>query len=525
MPLFQRGTHFAGHVIVRLLGSGRMAEVYEVIAPDGRRRALKVFKHDAPLDAKPQARLGQEGEALATIEHVNVVRFFDAGVDHGRVWILLELVEGLDLRRLVTDAGGALPVERAVRIVRQACEGVAAAHRLGILHRDLSPENILVAADDVAKVADFGSAKLAGYGVKTTSEQDVASSLYMAPEYMTSRVAEERSDVYSVGLVLYEILAGAHPIASRTAPAMEICRRQLAHEPAPLASVLRDVPGDLSDLVQRVTAKDPARRGSMGEMAEGLAVVLQRMLVQRRAAARSLPLPNREAALALTELAMPAFGGGGTISMAAFPATAASNRASSAQPASGSPSLDVSPSERTPSDASGNAASSHVEAAREASPPPAPRGVPATLRSAWQPAIAPARTPVSPHVAIIDRASSTERASTAVPVERSTTSPRESARTWPRVLVGISAVLAIGLLATGWLVAGRASGTTTATATPSPAASPSTTLPPPSASARPSQPPAATTSTPVQSVSPSPSTAKAPPRPRVMPPPSRRPLP
>ncbi|MFT3767401.1 MAG: protein kinase [Minicystis sp.] len=162
MPLFQRGTHFAGHVIVRLLGTGRIAEVYEVVAPDGRLRALKVFKLDAPLSAKAQARLGQEGEAVATIEHVNVVRFFDAGVEQGRVWILLELVEGPDLRRLVEDAGGALPIERAVRIVRQACEGVTAAHRLGILHRDLSPENILVAADDVAKVADFGSAKLRG---------------------------------------------------------------------------------------------------------------------------------------------------------------------------------------------------------------------------------------------------------------------------------------------------------------------------------------------------------------------------
>ena len=169
--MFERGTHFAGHVIVQLLGAGRIAEVYEVVAPDGARLALKVLKiDDTPLDAKPNARLGQEGEAIATIEHVNVVRFHDAGRDAGRVWILLELVHGPDLWQLVRDAGGTLPPARAVSLVRQVCEGVAAAHALGILHRDLTPGNILVAPGDLAKVADFGSAKLERGSVKTTSE-------------------------------------------------------------------------------------------------------------------------------------------------------------------------------------------------------------------------------------------------------------------------------------------------------------------------------------------------------------------
>lgn len=508
MPLFQRGTHFAGHVIVRLVGTGRVAEIYEVIAPDGRRRALKVFKHDAPLDAKPQARLGQEGEAVAIIEHVNVVRFFDAGVDHGRVWILLELVDGPDLRRLVDEAGGALPAERAVRIVRQACEGVAAAHQLGILHRDLSPENILVTADDLAKVADFGSAKLARHGVKTTSEQDIASSLYMAPEYMTSRVAEPRSDVYSMGLVLYEILAGAHPIAPRTATAMEICRRQLGHVPPPLAALGRDVPGDLSDLVQRVISKEPAHRGSMRDMADGLAVVLQRLHVQRRAAARSLPLPNRDLGVALTEPAMPVFGAGGTMSMAAIPAsTAPSHEASSnAGHAIAAPAV----------------APSRLETVRDALPPPAPSGpfalapprpsvstgpagTPSTLRSPWDPAPAPAAL----FLATSERASSAERASTGVPVERPAPPPRGASRAWLRVLGAVIAVVALGVLGAGWLLAGRAS-TAPAFAPPPPTVSASP--PPSSATARSSAAPTAATS------------ASAPGRP-ALPPRPRRPRP
>jgi serine/threonine protein kinase len=190
MPFFERDTHFAKHVIVRLLGVGRTAEVYEVVAPDGEHRALKVSKPGLPLPSKPQIRLGQEGEAIASIEHVNVVRFYDAGVEDGRVWLLLELVVGPNLQQLVELCGGTLAVERAVSLVRQACEGVAAAHALGILHRDLKPENILVAAGDRALVADFGSAHVGTLGVKTTArEQDLSSSLYTAPERMLKQCA------------------------------------------------------------------------------------------------------------------------------------------------------------------------------------------------------------------------------------------------------------------------------------------------------------------------------------------------
>jgi len=474
MPLFQPGTNVARHRILRLIGSGRVAEVYEVIAPDNRRRALKIIKDDLPLSSKKQARLGQEAEAFASIEHPNVVRFFDAGVDHGRVWILLELVEGVDLRRLADQAGGALPVERAVRIVRQACEGVDAAHQLGILHRDLSPENILVAADDVAKVADFGSAKPTAYGVKTTSEQDVASALCKAPEFARSGVAEARSDVYSMGLVLYEIIAGAHPIAPRSANVMQIVARQLGHEPPPLAALGRDVPGDLSYLVENALAKDPVRRCTMRELADGLAVVLQRLNVQRRAAARSLPLPDREPRLALTEPAMPAFPSGGTMPMAVFTAPAASSHdpPSEAQPAPVAASS-------TPA---GAAPAIAAATGRDALPPPAPSQVPATMRSAWQPPSPPAPAPLP--AAANGASTLAERASTSVPVERSAPPPLASTRPRRHVLALALPALALGLAAAGWLLLGRAAITPLA-APPPPAVSASAPPPPaaPSSSA------------------------------------------
>jgi serine/threonine-protein kinase len=352
--ILRPGTRFGSFTLGKLLGSGRVADVFEVISSKGERFALKVLREALPLDAKPQARLGQEAEILATLDDLNVVRYFDSGVDLGRVWILVELVEGADLRQLVNAAGGALPVEQAVRIVRQVCEGVAAAHALGVLHRDLAPENILVGVHDFTKVADFGSAKPAKYGVKTTTEQDLASFFYIAPEYLKSHIAWPAGDVYSVGVLLYEILAGGNPIALPDLSMIDICRRHLSFVPPPLDTLERDIPGDLSALVQRAMAKDPASRPTMREMADRLAVILDRLTVQRRAGARSLPLPNREPGLAMTELDMPAFHLGATMPLAGV--------------------MDRPPSPSYGGQAPPGAAAPDPDAGRTALPPPAPSG-------------------------------------------------------------------------------------------------------------------------------------------------------
>ena len=387
--MFTRVTHIADHRLLRLLGEGSSAEVYEVLTPDGDRRALKLLKGDlAPaFVSKLQARLGQEGEAIAMIEHVNVLRFHDAGLEQGRVWLLLELVDGPDLRTLAERNGGTLPLVRALRLVRQAGEGVAAAHALGILHRDLRPENLLIADGDVVKVADFGSAKLEGWGVKTTAEQAIGSSLYRAPESLHRGGARPESDVYALGLVLYELLTGAHPIAALAATPIQICRLQMTYAPPPLGSLGRDFPGDLSELVQQALSKDPACRPTMRAFTDALAVVLRRLQAPQRAVARGLALPNRELALARTEQAMPAVGPHGTMPMPAFPAL---------------PAIAADADQR-----------SALDPGRSALLPPAPSGAiaprslpggAATLRSAVAPAGA--------------RISDGERASTHVPVER-----------------------------------------------------------------------------------------------------------
>lgn len=293
------GTYVGEARILGVLGSGSVATVYDVLHGSAR-RALKVVDGTIVGESSTvRARLIQEGEAIAMIEHVNVVRWYSSGIDGERVWILLERVEGRNLRELVAAEGGRLALQRAVSLARHACEGLAAVHRKRIVHRDMKPKNILVTSDDVVKVADFGSAKLPGWGVKTTNARRLTSSLYKSPELWQGAPLDGRCDVYAMGLILYEAIAGVHPVVSPTANMLTMCERHLRYEPPPLA-MMTDVPADLSDLVAQAIAKDPARRCTMRALSQGLDRALDRLLATRRAAARNVPLPNRPPALALT---------------------------------------------------------------------------------------------------------------------------------------------------------------------------------------------------------------------------------
>jgi serine/threonine-protein kinase len=394
------------------------------------------------------ARLVQECEVIVAISHAHVVRLYASGVCHERVWLLLDLVDGPDLGRLARDAGGFLPVERAVGIVRQACEGVAAAHARQIIHRDLGPGNILVAADDLVKVADFGSAKLKSWGVKTTNEQDVASMLYMAPEYAKGH-AEPRSDVYAMGVVLYEILTGAHPVVPYPATPIDIVERHVLYEPPPLAALGRGFPSDLSDLVQKAMSKDPAGRPSMRVLAERLAEVHHRLLAPRRAEVLRGLVPGRDKRLHTT------------VPMSAVHA-----------PQVPPPGED-----------------------RAALPPPAPP--PALDRRPARPAAIPRTVPLerfAPHPAAPSLPP--ERPSTTVPVARATPTmrsasldPKPRARALRAWLAGVGALLLFGLAAAWWVFLGPSGAPASASSGPPPA--PSAAVPSASASAQhPKAPPA-----------------------------------
>jgi hypothetical protein len=411
MPLLRPGAHFARHQIRRFLGTGEVADVYEAIDPDYRRCALKVLAGEV-LDPKVCARFLQEAQALVRIDHAHVVRWHDVGIDdEGRPWSSREMVEGSDLRQLVRDAGGSLPVHRAVRLVRQVCEGMAFVHERGMIHRALRPENILVADGDLAKVTDFHWVKFPRWGVETAN-QEHRSSLYTAPEQSQGRPRKE-SDVYSLGIVLYEVIAGHNPIGSEAMGAMELCKRHIEYEPVPLATVVPEVPSALSALLQKTMAKDPSTRPSMVAFGKALNAVLWDLEAPRRAVAiNRAPLPNRGRGFEPTD-AMPAVGSGGTIPMAAVDPGGAA-------PAKDRPAKD-----------------------RPASLPPAPWQGAHTQRSPSFRAPAPA-LPVPEVLAA-------ERRSTGIPVESAVTRPSRRPRGLGKAVSAVFALLVVGMAVAFWL--------------------------------------------------------------------------
>ena len=157
--LFQSGDLCGGLRIVGFLGAGGFSEVYDAVDAGGARRALKILRSPAG-GASLGASFAAEVEALTRIEHVNVVQVHETGIEEDRVYLVLELVLGVTLGHKMGDPYALAPVDDVVRWIRQACEGVAEAHRVGVIHRDLKPANILVTASGLVKVIDFGVAKL-----------------------------------------------------------------------------------------------------------------------------------------------------------------------------------------------------------------------------------------------------------------------------------------------------------------------------------------------------------------------------
>jgi serine/threonine-protein kinase len=261
------GSRIASYEVVRLIGRGGMSEVYEAIQiGTGRRIALKLLGGRRAEDARYVERLQREGYALARIRHPNVVVVYDAGVSDGQAWIAMDLLEGQSMRDLLLERGR-LPLPQALAYAGAIFDGLEAAHRLGIVHRDMKPENVFLTHDGGLKIVDFGNAKLLNSGLKSTDPHKVfGTAAYMSPEQLGfRRSVGPRSDLYAAGLMLYEMILGRHafsegPDAYDLPPSLELCRLQIEEEPAPLALVEPKIPSFVSDFVARLMAKDPERR-------------------------------------------------------------------------------------------------------------------------------------------------------------------------------------------------------------------------------------------------------------------------
>ncbi len=253
------GTVFAArYEVTALLGKGGMGTVYRAIDRELEDEvALKVLLPDAFDEGSGAAQtLKQEIRLARKITHRNVVRTHDLGEAEGVRFLTMEYVPGTTLRDIL-DRRGVVALGPGLQIAKQLCRGLAAVHEAGIVHRDIKPPNIMVLPNGVVKLMDFGIARAAG-GEDAGDGSTVGTPYYMSPEQARGEAVDERSDIYSVGVVLYEMFTGTRPIGGATPG--EVMRRHVSDAPRPLTELRPDLPALLERLVASCLAKSPDRR-------------------------------------------------------------------------------------------------------------------------------------------------------------------------------------------------------------------------------------------------------------------------
>jgi serine/threonine-protein kinase len=317
------GTVLGGRYrLVELLGQGGMATIYR--ARDGqleRDVAVKVLRSEYGVDPDFVARFRHEAQAVASLNNPGIVAVYDYGTDPAGPYIVMELVDGEDLASIIRRSGP-LPPRQAARVSSQVARAIGAAHDRGLVHRDVKPGNILVTRDGRVKVTDFGIARALAESALTLPGTTLGSVHYFSPEQARGELSTPASDIFSLGIVLYELLTGRRPWEGDSAAAIANARLT---GPVPSPSSARSgVPAALDAIDQKALAQEPGDRfASAAEMADAL----DRYLAEDRAAA--------DAAAAATT-AGPGTGGGAAMGVAGLAAGAATGAAIGAAAAAGS---------------------------------------------------------------------------------------------------------------------------------------------------------------------------------------------
>jgi serine/threonine protein kinase len=263
------GTTVAGYRIEALIGRGGMGAVYRAADERlGRKVALKVIAPELAQDERFRERFLRESQIAASLDHPHVIPIYQAGEEQGLLFLAMRYVEGTDLARLVAEEG-ALEPRRALDILSQIAEALDVAHEKGLVHRDVKPSNVLIASAagrEHCYLADFGLTKRTGSLSGVSVAGDIVGTLeYVAPEQITGEPLDERSDVYSLGCVLYECFTGQSPFPRATDVAL--LWAHVHEEPTPSSTLRPELPRELDAVLTRALAKEPGRRyRSAGEL-------------------------------------------------------------------------------------------------------------------------------------------------------------------------------------------------------------------------------------------------------------------
>jgi serine/threonine-protein kinase len=252
--------------IQRKLGAGGMADVY--LAEDqelGRRVAIKILNSRHGNDDQFIERFRREAKNAAALNHPNIVSIYDRGEAEDTYYIAMEFLDGRTLKELIVGRGAA-PINVAIEYARQILSALRFAHRHGIVHRDIKPHNVLVDGEGRVKVTDFGIAR-AGTSQMTETGSIVGTAQYLSPEQAKGGEIDPRSDLYSLGVVLYELLTGKTPFDGETP--VEIAMKHLSTTPKPPSALRPDVPRELDMVVMRALAKNPDERYQSADEMEG----------------------------------------------------------------------------------------------------------------------------------------------------------------------------------------------------------------------------------------------------------------
>lgn len=280
--------------IIGSIGSGGMSDVYK--AKDqklGRNVAIKVLKKEYSEDSTFVTKFRTEAQAAAGLEHPNIVNIYDVGCENGNYYIVMEYVEGITLKTYI-ERKGQLTFKEALSIAIQVARGIQAAHAKGIIHRDIKPQNIIISTEGKVKVTDFGIARAAS---SNTIHSDVVGSVhYISPEQARNGYVSNRSDIYSLGIVMYEMVTGRVPFDGDNAVSIAI--QHLQEEMIAPSAYAENLPISLEKIILKCTQKNPDRRY---ESMDDLLVDLRKALVSPNEDFVTMPDPDQEKTRMITK--------------------------------------------------------------------------------------------------------------------------------------------------------------------------------------------------------------------------------